>query len=188
MFELIDYAIGRLLNTVLMYSGYPVYVLSVFNDRSLSVCSLETTGSEFREPFMISMDDDKLSFEPPTVGYINHDSIATYLYRNPSRRWKQGLSNSSLNLGGIGSDLFYSKSMVDCLQNKYPSLEECLKAIELKKVESIAFHRLLAITSNYSLRFRGTQIGTLSPEGLTLKRTYSMLERVLMQEIGHENL
>lgn len=181
MFELEDYASGRLTGTVLLFKKEPVEVLSYLYGRLIRVVDL--LG---REPsYILDIDNPMLEFKPPTVGYINTTNGAKYYSRIPERRWKQGLSRTSVK--GLGKDtiskaMFYSEAFLHCLKNEYPSLEEAME-LSKKSGRTVAFHKMMAVSPSGYLYFRGVRFGKLNADSFNVKTVLSLLEDSLDEDL-----
>lgn len=174
MFEMTEYAKGRLERTVVMYNDHPFFVDCVGGARQVALRDLDTMN----RAHVIHLDDPNLSFQPPRVGYINTEGGARYLSRTPERRWKQGTSKGSLKTaggGGVSEELFYSKGMIDCFKGDYPNFEEAV--IRAKEIgASVAFHRNMAVNHLGSLFFRGNRMGKVTEDGVKLMTVFKCLE------------
>lgn len=177
-------------NTIVMYGGWPVRVLScdtvdrvhVLNTRSLS------TGADRTVPVTHKMFD----FTPVSLGMVNSDKTCLFLARRALRRYKQGLSRESMLYKNITdpTDAFLnlrdairgleSKFLVNCIKGRYPSLPETLEMVN-KGVESQAFNRVFAIDSEMNLYFKHNKVGMIDSDNgkIVLQPRKSYLKTLL---------
>lgn len=179
MYELIDYARGRLDDTVIMIDGSPSFIKMVTGNRELVFrnLTLDDGGA-------ISMDSDKVDLTPIPLGYLNSVFGASYLVRLAQRRWKQGLDKRAVMVRGKDcrrEDWFYTEDMEQCLTNVYPSFEEA-KALAIKDDITVAFNKRWAISAKDSLFHRGMLVGTCKKK-VSLQKVYKYLQEILEEVI-----
>lgn len=158
---------GQLFNDTFLLSkerGW-VYVSNIGHD----ALSMSVDG-KCTEAF-IKMEDETLAITSPNLGYVNVAGSVVYLSRTPKRIMKAAVSPQALQLIGVpnrkvgirGEELVdllrrLRRSLVECFDNKYPSLTEALEKVKDDEIYAVAFDRQFAITSNMQILYRGSTI------------------------------
>ena len=175
MYELVDFAIGRLVQTIIAVDGIPSKVLNIDYDRNMKYTNL---GEQ--EMKRISLDSPLIDLTPLKVGYVNFKRGASYLVRKAARRWKQGLDTQGIIVTGADyrvGDYTDSKPFLDCLKGEYPPLAEALFTAKLEE-KTIAFDRRWAVGWTGTLYYRGKAVGN-THDGLHLNDVYKYLKELL---------
>lgn len=184
------YAQARLLNTVIQYKKVPHLVQDILGGYELSLINLVSKAD-----YAVEQDDDDLLLVPPRLGYVNGPAGSAYAYRNPMRRWKQGLDLRSLSFNGdIRIQDYHDEGLISMLTNSYPALEAafgmigCANPFSPQKRSSVAFSRTFAISGtgrNRGLHYKGLPVGQISTEGgFYLAEGYDHLEQALQESMG----
>lgn len=179
MYEFIDYAQGRLVDTVISIDQVPCYVMAVSDDRKIKYKTFPAGVLQ-----VCSLDSDKIDLTPLPLGYVNFKRGSTYLTRIPQRRWKQGLDYRGIRSQGLDyreDDWFTSRAMLDCFNTKYPSYLEALFLLEEDR-PCVAFSSKWAVDYEGAVFFRGTKVGKIEGE-ITLKETYGYLQEMLEESL-----
>jgi hypothetical protein len=188
---------SRLNGTVCLYKNEPVLVETRNHKDKKTVSILSLEG----EPSEVDYTSDDFSYTFGVIGYVNHLGTASYLTRIPVRRWKQGLSETNVNVlnskGFSARTLLKSKGFSDMIKNKYPSLKKAAEELSSGRCESIAVsHNFAFITEGidfYSLEYRGRKIGEASILNeetgefkirLSLKMNFSTTSFKIRRELG----
>lgn len=179
MYELVEYAQGRLMDTVILIDKVPCYVSLVDEDRVLTY----HTFLEGREQ-QCSLDSNSIDLTPLSLGYSNFKTGAVYLVRTPIRRWKQGTDRRSIHVIGVDyrrDDWFTTTAMLKCFNSEYPS---CIEALLLADVDRpvVAFCKNWAVSYKGELYFRGTKVGSCKGK-ITLEEAYHYLQEMLEEEL-----
>ena len=174
-----QYAMGRLLNTILQIRGNPCYVNHITGDMQVRYTDLITD-----EESGIQLDDPSLDLSPIELGYVNFKRGASYLIREAARRWKQGTDNKGIVVRGADNrtgDWFLSRQFLNCIADKYPSVIEALIVAEEEGI-TVAFNRKFAVSSDGSLYYRGIIVGKYD-NTFTLNKVYSYLQEILEEAL-----
>lgn len=157
-------AMMRLNDTICLYEGEPVYVVMSGNDQTEAVIRFYDGTS--RRSKVINYTDDKFTYHPIRLGYMNIGKNTFYLTRSPVRRQKQGLSQDNIvnqSNTRISSRWFPSKGLTHCIQGKYPSLKDALKLLNDRKTKGVAVDRDIALkladTSTITIYFKERTVG-----------------------------
>lgn len=187
----------RLDSTYCMYDGVPCYVRvnKNFKCGELNIYSIPyRSGAEEK---LISIEDDRFSFVPPELGYVNDSMGCFFLARLPERVQKQGLHESSIRVTGPGlcenirpntQSLINSVGFVDSCRDYYPSFNEALGGVVSNGRYGWAFSKQMAVArvdKNLIGVFKSTNLIAIVDKkgGLTLldnaknKIVQRMLER-----------
>lgn len=179
----------RLVDTICFYNGEPVYV------NGSTGHTVELFDMTKKPLGRVDYRSEKFDYRSAKVGYLNFEKQAWYLNRIPTRSnatW--GISPQNLMAGFQGNryPTTWGKGMADCLKNKYPSFEECVRLITENGYVSWAFHRQFALAPNYisgelSILHRDAVIGVYNYNSkkvtLTASRGLKTL-RILIKEAG----
>lgn len=174
-------------NSVIRYKKEPVYVKDVPDRGTLIVHPLD--GGKGKASY-VDISDLELDFEPVPLGFVNHNKIAFFMSRTPSRQWCQGLSPKNVVTEAISKrrdavvgdaralSQLTTKSLVSCIKGEYPKLDRALELLE-EKHESVAISRYFAIDQDFSIFHRTQEVGLLDKgANVVFKRAYSYLEEV----------
>lgn len=153
MYYDMQFARGRLVDTIIRFKNRAVVVLDVVNEnQDLMIKDLESD-----KELVVNIDDEGVSLDPPRVGYVyipRHGGA--YYRRHPERRWKQGLPLNMFH----GFHQTHPKSLGACLNGKFKSYVQCCRARM-----TTPFHRHWAIGSG-TLYYKGEGVGTVTKEGV----------------------
>lgn len=176
-----SYTQGRFNNTIVMHNGLPTMVTEI--DRDLQCICRNMEGG-----FRANLTDEKFSFAPIPIGYVGNRENLTFLSRNPSRQWKQGISPNSLtpntrNFSYNVESLVMNSVFVGTAKGNYDKIGESHKYSLHYKVLS----RTIAITDmnkqDGAITYRGKIIGTIEgKDALLMGRQKFLLES--LEELG----
>lgn len=142
----------RLDQTIVMYRGVPMWcqVSNNFPVNHVHVSHLTNIQAGLQE---VDITSDEFHANIPELGYINLNTNCDYLSRLPERRQRQGLCVDTVQaFRGVASvrHMFFSQSMVNLLTNTYPTLDECIRRINIQEWDSCAFHKYVAVTRRWN--------------------------------------
>ena len=164
-------------DTICRYKGEPVRVIEVTRDSEMKLILL-------RHGKNVTVKFDQDLFGPPLgrIGFVNEGTHATYIMRNPVRRFQVGLNRGNIKMthlpitdrrkGERDYNALYkmnTKSWAKALDNEYPSLAEALR-ISAEHKGTVAFDREFAVCSNRIVYYKTTPVGHVPPRMSTLKR------------------
>jgi hypothetical protein len=154
----VEYAMGRLNDTIVNSSKGPVYIKKVYDTTSViedtlcSVVYLQTEGSG-----RVKLTD--IDLKPVELGWVNVGQDSSFMTRKPARRWRQGLSVDNISfLGGGGFMSFPFKEMFNTIMGIYPTIEDSKEFLKawMKKV---AFSRDFSLDKGKNLWYQGRIVG-----------------------------
>lgn len=200
MYDTVEQVNMRLVNSVIMVDGQPVYVHGCSQDfsieRDVSCISIHYFRSDGSEGscFVDSQDIDVRNLR---LGYVNTRQHTYYLARTPGRQQSQGLTRRNTYTYVTGQDE-PSANMFDefrrhgslyrMLSNEYPTIEQCAAKLNdyNSGVTSIAFHKHFALVRNdnfdfLELHFKNERIGYGDLNNFTLPSRYSYLTEKIQQ-------
>jgi hypothetical protein len=180
---------ARLLNTVVVYDGKPVYITrigpaDVGEKKEIArvfFYELPLVGkAEEVRKYLSSRNFDLTPFK---MGYINHQGQAIFLSRNPTRQYKQGLSNNTLvctDIRGKRSEvmgfdhMIRSPGFMPMFEGKYPTFKEAGALLGDKENSSVAISRSFAFLIDHDLEslfmlHKGVRCGIAMKEDRALK-------------------
>jgi len=160
MFDNIRDADMRLSNSFVRYDGVPVFVQGVHDMNQLDVFFTDTKKSK-----VMDWNDPKFDFSSVPLGYVNTEQGAIYSFRQPHRKYKQGVSRDCFRLQGKSSvsDVFNDQGMYACIAGVYPSFEAALTSIKAD-ARPRAYHRhwmLYVKDGEICLQHRGIKVGVV---------------------------
>lgn len=187
MYDDAQYANSRLVGTIVREggSGMPVMVHECegLPDGNIDVVTTDITKEKPRKK-RIKLHDLNISSMP--LGYINVGVNCYYVSRIPRRDdWRQGLRDNQLTTRGHIRIKNCGKELVDMLQKKYPSFEECVKLVKEGEVNAKAFCRVFAVSytlirgGNPVLLYKGQSVGEVVDGKPDLKHNYIHLKERL---------
>ncbi len=146
----------RLNHTVIRYDGEPMFI--AIEDEVAHIRPLGRS-SGWQE---IDWADRRLDHSSPPLGFVNKDGTATYVQRNPDRRWQASVHDGNcvvevINKGDCPPRLFDSRAFGDMIKGEYPSYEEA-RDIALG-YNACAFSRHLAVDNRERLWCAKRRIG-----------------------------
>jgi hypothetical protein len=160
----------RLDGTVCLYDGKPVHVQVMDTKDMVRICPIDKVYTLHPAQWeQVKYTDDKFSYKSPPLGYVNSNGKATYLTRIPDRKQRQGLTLDIITTrpkmlpGYSFEQSFYTQGYIDCVLNKYPTLDEALALLEKGKAEAVAISRSTALSflgrNVVGLNYKGRQVG-----------------------------
>lgn len=164
-----EYAVARLAGTVIRTIKGIAVRFKMMVDDGVLVSEL-ISGDEKIIPYK------ELDIDPVPLGYCNFGTRAVYISRTPKRTdWRQGLRVENMrtvpdfipDIDGESPPEVKppgDTSLGKTIQNIYPSLQDCVKAIMNGKIKSIAFDRNFSLDSTFTIHHKGIyRIGEINP-------------------------
>jgi len=161
--QLYDDVRRRTNNTIMFYSGEPVYVRH-YQEAMVSIVPVESAYHGTVNATIVPYTDPKLVDTIPTLGYVNiADRRAQFVTRNTPRSQRSGLPVEQLIAGGSYMDQFsyLSSAFKDMLLNRYPTIQEAWEGTRTNVC--CAFSKSYAIDNRMNIFHRGVVIGRLKP-------------------------
>ena len=160
----------RLDGTVCLFDGKPVLVQVADQKDIVRICPVDKIHSIHPKMWdLVKYTDDKFSYKSPPLGYINYKRSASYLTRIPDRKQRQGLTLDVITArpkmvsGYSLESALFSQGYIDCVANKYPTIDEATQTLESDKAESVAISRHTALSylgrNVLGLNYKGRQVG-----------------------------
>lgn len=190
--------------SVILYNKLPFYVVEVVDN--IPEKDLIGVFDPKGDRELVPMNSDLLDFTPPRLGYVNiingmrGITNPLYLFRQPSRSWKQGLTrdntycfNFTNRNPGHFDIISYFNPLRDCIANKYPTLSVAMENVAaMNKAKAgghqagVAFDRNLAIDKEYGLHYKGRNVGCVVnlKKGILLKKECSFLKESLEEKLN----
>lgn len=194
----------RLHNSYCTFDGIPVFVQCPTDSLQVSVINLKTGESIA----MVDANDERLDVESLPLGYVyGMGPVCGFAARLPYRQQKQGVSADNTRVhwerwgpSGRGSDSLGSvphTAVWDMFRGHYVDFEAARKQIDMGRVESIPFHRKLALVAPRdkkglicSLRYAGSTMGFFfkgRKKALVIDRFSDPVFRILLSKVGVEH-
>lgn len=181
----IEYASRRLTSTLVRKAnGAPFYVIAVTKIKSDTICSGSNTLTNSIEDVNLR----EIDLTPVPLGFVNYEGQMGYACRRPMRKdWKQGLSQTSLNVYGIDKRRLNLVSLSDTVLGKYPTLKDSIEHVKLTRGAAMAFSRDFGLTNSgkeIELIYRKYPVGKLVDQTLVLNPDKFFLEQHLTEAMG----
>lgn len=158
-----------LMNSVIMYKKLPIMIQGISLNRELHASYIGQKGTE-----EIPLNSPDLDFKPVPLGMCNHSGHAHYLSRKPGRQWSQGLTSKNINISFLNKEKtgdswmnllnLKNKSIHSCILGEYPSIENCIVALDKPDMLEMAFSREFAINKNLLLYYRSESVGMIDSD------------------------
>jgi hypothetical protein len=172
----------RLDKSILRLKGGVVYAQAVPDKVMLAAQFLHSPEKvEYVDP-----NDDSLDITTPPMGNVllrGENCHLAFWYRVPSRTHKQGLedrntrhryylANGCQHASGMPkkpSPTLWEKlrPVADCIEGKYPTVEECLELLKLKSTYGVAWNRKAGVVRLHGvslLVYDGVLVGRYNPK------------------------
>jgi len=187
------------LNTLIRYKGLPVLVENIIQEKKTKEVKVELYHLTTNEFSLITFNEEEFNFKPVRLGYINHRGFAIYIYRQPYRKFKQGLNrecmvyvdsemlyldgNHQLRRNQSVDDVFalWVNSLCNTIDSKYPSLKEAIIKIKDGAME-VAFDRQFAICHQNYIRYKGKIVGAYQKDHIEFKPGFEFLKNALRKD------
>jgi hypothetical protein len=178
-YETVEEAEMRLVSTVVMYDGDPVYITKVGNARpgdpkedilrvyahplpfdphKLGDIEARAAVKE-KEEMRKFISSRKFDMKTIKMGFMNIKGELLYCSRKPARQFKQGVSNNTfvsqaITGGARALNLVNAvglKEFADMLKGVYPTFDEAVRTMNKGKITGVAFHRQFALVRDPAL-------------------------------------
>jgi hypothetical protein len=150
----IEYARGRLKDTIVMYQGEPIWVELIDRDATVHFMYLEDRSGGFCHLDELDMVGQN------KLGYINFGPSACHIVRKPLRHdWRQGLRLG--NIAFSGPQGFYELPLAELrhtILGRYPTFQQAAEEVS-RGVEKRAFSRNFAVQAGGVLLYKERQVG-----------------------------
>lgn len=171
-----DYVYARrsLVESYVRYEDDIVFVEDI--DENTGQCRI--TSISGKNPVTCSI--ESLNLKPIPLGYINERGTAKYVYRVPSRQWRQGITTRTVHTKG--GPIRISRSFLQPMQNNYPSFNEAKHALSTGVVESMALNPEFCIcmgnNNSFTVLYKETTVGVVDKDSnkIVLKNKFKYLK------------
>lgn len=206
-YESLEDASMRLIQTVVMYDGEPVYITNIKNvgpddpkgDIFRVYCQPLPYGAKALDEaqmrkFISSKKFDLAAFP---MGFMNYGNEALYCSRKPKRQQKQGLSNGTFDCTNIRfpeadtprlDGCLPMKEFHDCIKGVYPSFQEAVSLVQVGGKFAVAFSRTFAVVQDEDIEellyiyHKKQKVGFIMDGKLKLAKVGLCLKEALAEE------
>jgi len=197
MYDTVEQTNLRLASSIVIYDDRPVYVDDVGIDEDGEIHLNVRLLPRLEKALCISINDPLLNIREFTLGYVNLPRISLYVTRAAVRQQKQGLAKGNMIIpfdrdgreAYSFAEIIRSAGLVDCLKNKYPNFNTCVRQLESSDtIYSIAFNRRFALYHDkdlgfFEIMYRGNRVAWGEATSLTMPSNLLYL-RELIDELG----
>jgi len=187
------------LSTLIRYKELPVLVENIFQDKKNKVMKIELYHLTSNEYSIVDFNEKEFNFKPIRLGYVNHRGFAVYIYRQPYRKFKQGLHKECLiyveseMLSLLNDQVVRRNQSVDdvlslwtndlcnTIISIYPSLKEAIIKLNDGALE-VAFDRQFAICNQNYIRYKGKIVGTYQKDHIEFKQGFEFLKDAIRKD------
>jgi hypothetical protein len=207
----------RLQNTIVLYDKAPVYITKIGNvgpgDPKPDTFRVYAFPLPYNKKDRVALDpfadeenqkqlrkfisSKKFDLAPFPMGFVNRDGQVYYTSRAPRRQQKQGLSEGTFTVRSLlpggrpfgFMDAFSSQEFADCVNGKYPSLEEATEMLKQEEIRAVAFCRTFALVKDPELEdliylyHKEVKVGFILEDQLKLTKIAQCLKEAL-REVG----
>lgn len=189
-YDTAEYAATRLIDTIILYKGDPVRVMSCVQfGKQIAVTYVTVLSEEHGQAFL-----DDFDMNPPILGYVNvGNKTCQYITRMPMRKdWKQGVrKNNIVTNTGVSPDL-NMKYLAKTIIGKFPSIAEVVKNLSYFAEKGYpsymqAFDRDFAADAKGRVWYKGMfNIGeiNLANGGIKVNPEHEWTREALMEVVG----
>jgi hypothetical protein len=154
----IDYARGRLVDTIIRDGDEPIMITALNYDEG----DIWAQGYYLKDNEELTIPLHKLNLESCPLGYVNSQGNAVYCMRKPMRHdWRQGIR--SANLEWKGSVQFRElplKDLRNTIVGDYPDLKEVRRRLKLVRTSKVAFSRDFALGEDQAIYYKEMKVGS----------------------------
>ena len=199
MYKDVDYARMRLNGTIIRHNAKPVYIQDVWMGDEGILCSHRPIAGTVITTHPLKEYD----LTPLPLGNVNYRGVSSYMSRLPLRHdWRQGSRGANTrvvnqgfrsNPGASVDYLLKSKSLSRCIENNYPTFEECLDTLGNEEATGVAFSKVFNLTEGkgtYNLYYKGLHhVGSVHKrtKKITLNPEYHHLAEVLEESVNEND-
>jgi hypothetical protein len=208
-YDSIEEASLRLVNSVILYDGEPVYVTQcdqnqdVYGDNLIRVffLALPLKTNEHMKTYRRVISSPKFDFKPFPLGFMVINGGLFYLGRGAIRKYQQGLTEGNLSVTSVNkfngyrvrlSDLIYMDSFYKLIKgDNYPELANVQQAQDPWNPLCVPISRSFAVigedNGSLSLAYGklGQVIGRVERGTPVLNPKFEYLREFLKKETGH---
>lgn len=166
----LEYANERLRGTIVNTKRGPSYI-NFINLNGIADITLLKNQEVVHIPYL------DIDLTPVQLGYLNLDKTCVFVSRIPSRSWKQGLSQETINYESSKPRAWPPFELYNTIENIYPSFEEARLMVNTKEREKVAFSREFAVGKD-QLFYCGRLVGNCSKIPYLDKQNIYLLERL----------
>ena len=190
----VEHARMRLNNSIIRYKDVPIYVLGVNRGRnggySIEFFKLDDPNQKHK---VVKLNED-FNLKPLPLGNVNIEAYSSYVYRKPSRTWKQGLSKENAfyrtyEKKGEHHFNINERKIITLVNGDYVPFKNAVKEVSNQKLYSCCFSRTFSISFGRVLQlvYKGrVSIGTVNRDCVNWKLNdeFFFLRETLMESIG----
>lgn len=189
----VNYADSRMRGTIMSsVRNEPLYIAEVsYHSNRDGIWAFATNLANDVEGWIDIRD---ILFQPIQLGYMNLGSGCYYFKRRALRQdWRQGIRNGNFESDYPGNIRMLGRALYDLMNNKYPSLEDCVFDVMTTNITSKAFNKHFAlefslVNNKMKLKYKGDHIGYITSNlTFTLDRKYIYLQERLEDAINEHN-
>lgn len=170
------YAATRLCGSIVRKGKLPVFIHELFSDGQCQYSYLKD---------FFKVEDchfDEINVDPIPLGYVNCGTNAVYCYRDPARKYKQGLSSNVFRILKKRASISWKSPYLNkTIPGIFPSPEQCVEQIECGEAQMRAFSRAFAVgkklKEGYSLFKRDMPIGVVNYNENTNRCVFDLNEK-----------
>lgn len=202
LYDNLDDAKSKLLQTIIYHKGLAVYVKDVQGEldpvkgETYINYILKVQGLDKKGMIAVKLDDPDLNYMNFKLGYSNHQGSAIYWFRKPVKQYKQGLRGDQVQCrtsnpnfyGGVAFE--FNHNIAAMLEGKYPSIEDVRDAVKLQAAGTVAFHPNFAVGyddvhNDFILEYKANKIGhTPDFKNIQIIDKFAFVRESLMEAIG----
>jgi hypothetical protein len=135
-----QYAATRLCGSIVRKDRLPIYIHSISPNGDCEYSYLNNFLGVKMGHF------DEINVDPIPLGYVNCKTNSIYCFRDPARKYKQGLSSSVFRILNVRANISWkSPYLSKTIAGNYPTPEKCLEEVECGETSMKAFSRFFAV-------------------------------------------
>lgn len=188
MYDDLEYAKGRLEDTIVRVGNEPLHVEEVFYSNEEDE-SMSCTGHLLFSGKAVQVSLSDIILESSPLGYVNHtdEQEASYFVRKPMRNdWRQGLRPGNMTV--CGKEVVYRSRLEDLaytIKGIYPTIKECNDMLD-RGWQVVAFCRDFALSQTKKIFYKGRPVGTYD-KMFTLDEKYKYLSEYLNEAVNDQS-
>jgi len=177
IYDTVEYARSRLLNTIVMYKRKPVKVLAIGGGMKATVVT--PIKGKLRKRFVVACSE--LNIFNLRLGFINKGGYAKFLSRRTLRHdWRQGLRPENVGANGVRvSDDDIGRALL----HRYPSFDKALENVQ-RESKSCAWCEDMAIRSDMDILWRYEVVGKFDEGVVKLTPKFGFLSKTIKESIS----
>lgn len=191
MYDNVNDAERYLSNSIIRLGNKPICVTGV-NVRKGLITLYGFNVDKAGNPFNIPIIEEDLNFNPVPLGYSHMtglvyrgEKISHYLFREPSRSWKQGLSPRTLKSPSMEGVRSFENQRIRCILNRAIRGVKTPFELALEGKNAGILSRSVAIGMRpiapgaNPLMYKGIVVGKVEKKEVFLNERYSYLDKFL---------